>query len=277
MSDPARRRSRDHVISGVLTLNGVDEVRIREIGRTKTAPAGWAWARWAEGIVTVLAGAAAVFLAYFAVRMVIPPAIVGADFDGYRAAGQRFLGTGSPYAPVQLLGPYDPWSLPQAGVFLHPPTALLLVLPFLVLPAVLWWALPLAAIGWVLWTYRPAAWGWAVILLFAAWPRTVGAVLLGNSDLWVAAGVALGLRFGWPAVAVFLKPSLAPLALIGANRRAWWVATAAFALISLTMLPLWSEWWATIRNGSGLGLTYSLASLPLPAISLVAWASARSH
>lgn len=127
----------------------------------RNVPAGWARARWAEGVVTVLAGAAAVFLAYFAVRMVIPPAIVGADFDGYLAAGRRFLETGSPYTAVQLLGPYDPWSLPQTEVFLYPPTALLLVLPFLVLPAFLWWALPLAA--------RPAHAG--VGQLRSSWPN----------------------------------------------------------------------------------------------------------
>ena len=122
-----------------------------------------------------------------------------------------------------------------------------------------------------MWTARPSALGWALILALVMWPRTMGAVLLGNSDLWITAGIAAGLRYGWPAVLVFLKPTLAPFALVGIRQRSWWVGMAVLAAVSVLMLPLWGDWWTAIQNGRGLGLAYSLPNLAMPLIPLAAW------
>ena len=50
---------------------------------------------------------------------------------------------------------------------------------------------------------------------------TIWLVLSGNPVLWLAAAASLGIRAGWPSVGVLLKPSLAPLALIGVQRISW--------------------------------------------------------
>lgn len=227
----------------------------------------------AKAGVVFVAGSMAAVLALFDVLGVIPKGLgyVADDFEGYLAAAQRFVDTGSPYAAVQLEGPYPPWELPTTALYLHPPTSLVLVVPFLVLPAIVWWAVPIGVIGWFLARCRPAPWGWAVIAMLVAWPRTLGAVMLGNSDLWVTAGIAAGFVYGWPAVLVFLKPTLAPFALVGVRHRSFWVGMAVFAVVSLAFWPLWWEWLTAVRNGQGLGLAYSLPNLAMPLIPVVAW------
>ena len=61
----------------------------------------------------------------------------GIDIELYVRGAQRFLATGSPYNPYQLSGqPY-----PIGGdVFLYPPPMLTLILPFVWVPRLLWWA-----------------------------------------------------------------------------------------------------------------------------------------
>ena len=46
------------------------------------------------------------------------------------------------------------------------------------------------------------------------------------------------------SVLVFLKPTLAPFAFFGANRRSWWVALGALGLVSLLFLPMWLDYLA---------------------------------
>lgn len=88
--------------------------------------------------------------------------------------------------------------------------------------------------------------------------------------MWVAAFVALALRFGWPGALVLLKPSLAPFALIGARSRGWWLVALAMALISLPMLQ---DYIAALRNNVGAfpGLDYSVQDIPFIAIPIIAW------
>jgi hypothetical protein len=103
--------------------------------------------------------------------------------------------------------------------------------------------------------------------------------MVGSTTLWIAAFVAAGLLWGWPAVLITLKPSYLPFALIGIRHRSWWVAAAALGVLSL---PLWSAWgdYATVLRNAEFGTTYLssgfiLASLPPTFLPLVAWVGRR--
>ena len=50
-----------------------------------------------------------------------------------------------------------------------------------------------------------------------------------------------GIDADGPAVFALLKPSLAPFALFGANRRSWWVALAVLVAASVPFGGLWAE------------------------------------
>ncbi len=153
---------------------------------------------------------------------------LGFDYDMYMNATRRFLAGGGFYAPGQLAGPYAVTD----GNILYPPSSLALLVPFTLLPAVLWWAVPLGIIGWVIATDRPSPWALAAILALLVLPvpfdwhfsHALVLVATGNPAMWIAAAVAVGTRWGWPAAFVLLKPSVAPFALIGIRSRGWWVA-----------------------------------------------------
>ena len=190
----------------------------------------------------------------------------GGDLGGYLDGARQYLATGSPYRPEQLAGP---WQL-EPHSFVHPPPALALFVPFLVLPAVLWWAIPLGVTAWSLVRLRPARWAWPLLVLCLIWPRSIGSLLAGNSDMWAMAIVAAGAVFAWPLLLLVIKPTFAPLALIGIRRRSWWVAAAAVAAVSLPMLPLWLDYVTVVRN-SQLRVDYSLLNLPLVVLPAIAW------
>ena len=67
----------------------------------------------------------------------------GLDYRWHVEAAQRLLDTGTPYLPFELSGPF----VIGDGAILYPPTAFLLFIPFIWLPAVLWWAIPIADHG----------------------------------------------------------------------------------------------------------------------------------
>jgi hypothetical protein len=79
---------------------------------------------------------------------------VGADFRLYLDASRGFLDGGSLYPAHQLAGPY----VLADGDILYPPPIVLLMLPFVVVPAALFWVLPLAAIAAIIVRHRPSAW-----------------------------------------------------------------------------------------------------------------------
>jgi hypothetical protein len=192
----------------------------------------------------------------------------GQDFAFYRDVAQRWLTTGAYYLPDQLAGPHQ---LTLMRDVLYPPTALYLFVPFVWLPAFLWWAIPLGVLGYAFWRWQPAAWTWPLLAFGLLWPRTQGAFLFGNTDMWIAAAIAAGFLWGWPAALVALKPIFLPFALAGAPRWAWWLGWAVCALVSLPMLPLWFDYLVTLRN-AGIPWLYSLANVVLPAMPVVAWA-----
>jgi hypothetical protein len=236
--------------------------------RTGTADASGP-KRWLEiGAVAVAGGLLAAIFVVDALR-VVSDGDIGIDAEFYRAVGRRFIEEGVYYLPHQLAGPYDVTLMSDV---LYPPWALFLFVPFAFLPTVLWWVVPLTVTAYTVWKWRPAWWGVATMLALLCWPRAHAAILFGNSDMWAMAGVAAALMWRWPAVFLTLKPTFAPLALIGIKDRRWWIALAVLVLVSLPMLPLWRDY-PVVMGNLGIGFDYYLASLPLLAVPLVAWAS----
>lgn len=190
----------------------------------------------------------------------------GTDIHQYLDATRRWIASGSPYLPSEVLGPFDFAS----QTYLHPPLGLYLFAPFTVLPLVLWWAIPIAIVCLVVVSWRPDRWAWPLIALCLLWPRSPASLVVGNTDMWVAAALALGLRSGWPAVLVAVKPSFAPLMLAGAGARSWWIALAIVGLAAVPFGDLWLEWLAVISNAPA-DVTYSVLSLPLVLVPVIAW------
>jgi len=175
--------------------------------------------------------------AYSAVFLLTDPhhdSMRAGDYTIYRDAAARWLGGGFYYYPEQITGPY----YAAAGHVLYPPPSLVLFVPFVFLPAVLWWAIPLAITTWRLYELRPARWSWPLLAAGLAWPVTVELIFTGNPVLWVVASLALATRWPWVSTLVLLKPSLFPFALFGVRTRGWWMAAAALAVISVAFLPL---------------------------------------
>jgi hypothetical protein len=196
---------------------------------------------------------------------------LGVDYRLYMAAARRWLAGGPYFEPYQLAGPYDI----HAGDILYPPVALLFFAPFTILPAALYWAIPLAVLAAVVWHWRPRPEVWPLLAFCAAWPTTVLKTWTGNPVLWIAAALAVATLFRGAAVLVLLKPSLAPFALFGANRRSWWLALGLLVVVSLPFGSLWTDWLTTLANSRGGGLLYSALEIPFLALPLVAWAGRR--
>ena len=166
------------------------------------------------------------------------------------------------------------WQLPfdyQPDTFLHPPVALLLFLPFRWLPAFFWYVIPIAVVSVLVARWRPAQWTWPIMAACLAWPRTSGMLIVGNTDLWVAAFVALGLSWGWGWALVALKPSFAPLALLGVRRRSFWIAVTVVGAVSIPFGRLWLDWFSVVVHAPG-GILYSILGLPLVLLPAVAYA-----
>jgi hypothetical protein len=202
--------------------------------------------------------------------MVIPGSAtwsLGMDYRFYRDVGARWLADGTYYLPRQLSGPYDAALMIDV---LYPPSALLLFVPFALLPAFLWWIPPILILGYVIARLRPEPWAWFAIAILAAWPRATAVYLFGNTDIWAVAAVAAGIRWGWPGALLLLKPTLLPFALPSVRRRAFWFGVAGVAAISLAMLPLWRDY-LTAMGGIRIDAGYSLLSVPLLSIPIVAW------
>jgi hypothetical protein len=190
---------------------------------------------------------------------------IGIDYQFYRDVGARWLADGTYYLPHQLAGPYEVTLMVDV---LYPPAALPLFVPFVWLPAILWWAIPLGILGYVVWSYRPGPWALLAILCLVAWPRTIGAVMFGNTDMWVAAGVAGGLRWGWPIALVALKPVFAPFLLIGIRDWRAWALGLGLLVVSL---PMMGDYLTAMLNVQTSPIAYSIGSLPFALIPLVAW------
>lgn len=197
---------------------------------------------------------------------------IGGDFDAIMAATRRWVDGGPFYPAYQLAGPFE---IGYADV-LYPPTALVLFVPFTVLPAMLWWLIPLAILDLAIASYRPRLVGILAVAACLLHPKSVALVLAGNPAMWLAAALAFAPRYGWPAAFVVLKPSLAPLALVGVRRRSWWLVLGGLALASLLFLPMWPDYATVLANARNpLGVLYSLGDVPLLLAGIAAWAARR--
>jgi hypothetical protein len=223
-------------------------------------------------VVTRVAVGVLIFeLVRLAAAFVVWPTSVGVDYELHRTAAASWLSGSGFYLPHQLAGPYS-IHFGMAYELLYPPVILWLLVPFLYLPAVLWWAIPIGLIAASMIRLRPASWTWPVFALLMLFPYSWQEFLWGNPSMWVLAFASLGAAFGWPGVLVLLKPTLAPFALLGINRRSWWVALGVFGVMCLPFGSMWLDWLqAAVVNPTNGGLTYSLPYVPAMCIPLLAW------
>jgi hypothetical protein len=221
--------------------------------------------RWLGPLAVGLLGAA---LIVFLWALLGPYGRANLDWDRahYLSATARWLDTGTPYLAEEVAASFDY----QPDTFLHPPVALLLFLPFRWLPAIVWYAIPISIVVVLVLSWRPARWTWPILAACLAWPRTSGMLIVGNTDLWVAACVALGLRWGWGWALIAVKPSFAPLALLGVRRRDFRIAVAVVGAVSIPFGRLWLDWFSVVVHAPG-GILYSVLGLPLVLLSAVAY------
>lgn len=241
---------------------------------SKTGPQAAAFRGWSNRLLVV---AAAVFAGLFVAQwsmFLLGGGVenIGVDYELYLGATSSWLAGEGFYLPHQLAGPY----VITHGDVLYPPTFLVLLVPFQVLPAVLWWALPLAITGIVVIRYRPSPVAWLAISVCLWFPITGVKILHGNPGLWFMAAIGLGTILAWPSALVLLKPTVLPFALIGIRRRAWWFGFAGLVAVSLLFLPMWPDYITVLRNAiSPDGLLYSLNEYPMLAIPAIAWLGQR--
>jgi hypothetical protein len=195
--------------------------------------------------------------------------IAGLDVEHYLDATRRWLETGSPYLPSEVAAPFEY----QPLSFLHPPISLYLFTPFLWVPLALWWLIPLGVVVLSVASWRPHVTVWPVLALMLAAPRLHGVLIVGNTDIWVWAFVALGLRVAPLAWLVAIKPSLAVLVLVGAWDRRWWLGLLGLVIAAIPFGTLWLDWVRVVANSPG-EVSYSLANLPWLALPIVAWLAA---
>lgn len=178
---------------------------------------------------------------------------VGYDFGLYQRIASYWTNTGDAYFPRQFDRAYT-----NAGeVNLYPPLALYLFVPFLWLPAILWWVVPMAIVAWSIWYWRPAAWSWPLLAAIAAGIPFAAGIVYGNSSLWAVAALSLALR--WPAAAWLLawKPPLLLFALPFAVHRAWWIAAFPVLAASLPFGTLWLDWLRALQLYRGETALYA--------------------
>lgn len=221
----------------------------------------------ALAITIALLGIVGVYEVIVLIQVIGPQ--LGEDRLFFQAIGQRWLDGAPTYMPHQLAGPYQ-LTLQVDNVY--PPTALLLFVPLTFLPAFLWWVIPLTVTGYVIAGWRPSWWAWPLMALLIIWPKTISSVLWGNTDMWAVAAVAAGLRWGWPAFFLLVKPTLAPFALLGIRKPSYWLVAAVMLGLASLMLPLWFDYFTAMRNLQ-IPWDYSLGSIPPMFIPLVAWAA----
>jgi hypothetical protein len=192
---------------------------------------------------------------------------LGLDWLGYRAGFERFLATGSPYAAFELNGTFTPEHLD----FIHPPNFLVLVGPFAILPQpldfILWDAVPIAVFIYLL--RRLAWWGWPLVAVLSTTNSLQYPILNGNSSLWMCAAFGLGIRVGWSAGLLAMKPTLLPLAIVGIRRP---IPALLLAVVPIVLtIPLFPDYLTVLRNMEGIPLSYSLSNYSLIALAALPW------
>ena len=223
-------------------------------------------ARLVRVVLATIVGLEVLWILFVFVQQWLTNPAFGLDYRWHVDAAQRLLDTGTPYWPWQISGPYEI----SDGAILYPPTAFLLFIPFIWLPAVLWWAVPIAITVASMAVHRPPLWAWAVIGGLIAFEKSLNVYIFGNPSMWIVAAIAAGTVLAWPFVLVLIKPTFAPIALLGIRHRSWWIAGGLLLLASIPFGKVWLDWFAVVRN-SNVSLVYNLPTLPLMCAPLVAW------
>ena len=246
-------------------------------GASSVQPAGTPRGRAVAVLATVLVAALGVAYLAEAVPEWLSVNMFGVDFRIVESAADRWLHGGGFYLPYQLAGTYVHGEhLGTDSPILYPPTLLLLLFPFTVLPAALWWFVPMTVTAWVVSSHRPRPLVWPVLMYLLVFPMSLWEIATGNPLMWFTMALALGTRFGWPAALVILKPTLAPFARVGVHRRTWWMAMGVVAALSLLFLPMWPDYLRVATNmESGRGVLFSLNQFPMMMIPLIAWLGRR--
>jgi hypothetical protein len=226
--------------------------------------------RWGRPVAAGLAiavalGGAAVFLVALASGGW--PDFWFGDLAVLTNATQRLIDGESWYLERQLHGPYER----AFGEILYPPVVAWFIVPWLVLPSWTFIAIPAAIVAWHVVSVRPAPWTWPLIAFGLTFPITLVHAAYANPTTWMVALVALGLRFGWPSALVLLKPSLLPFALVGIRSRGWWLCATVLAFASLPFLGETLDYPRILLDWRGGDLLYSLQSLPVMLVPVVAW------
>jgi hypothetical protein len=217
-------------------------------------------------VLTTIIDLELVWIAFVFAQQALTNPAFGLDYRWHIDAAKRLLDNGTPYWPWQIGGPYEI----SDGAILYPPTAFLLFIPFIWLPAVLWWAVPIAILVVAMAVHRPPLWAWAVIGAIVAFEKSLNVYVFGNPSMWVVAAIAAGTVLSWPFVLVVAKPTFGPIALLGIRHRSWWIAVGILAVASIPFARVWLDWFAVVRN-SNVSPTYNLPTLPLMLAPLVAW------
>lgn len=196
------------------------------------------------------------------------PAALGVDYRLYVTAAQRWVTTGEFYEAAQIAGPYHVHDL---AAILYPPPILVILLPFLVLPAILYWLIPAGLTLFAIAKMRPSGPSLFLVACLLATDWVQAPAFWGTPVIWLVPAIALGLLYGWPAALILLKPTLGLFLLCGLTRpRALAVGIAGFALISLVFLPMWFDYLNVVRN-SDLDPAYGWSQNLLLLVPVVAW------
>jgi hypothetical protein len=223
-------------------------------------------ARLVRVALGTIVGLEVLWVAFVFVQQAFTNSAFGLDYRWHVDAARRLLDEGTPYWPWQIAGPYEIGD----GAILYPPTAFLLFIPFIWLPAILWWAIPIAVVVLAIAAHRPPLWALAVMGGIVAFEKSLNVYVFGNPSMWIVAAIAAGTVVAWPFVLVLAKPTFAPIALIGIRHRSWWIAAVALAVASIPFGRVWLDWLAVVRN-SNVDLTYNLPTLPVMLVPIVAW------
>ena len=222
-------------------------------------------------LVGVVVGLELVWIAYIIVASIASPSF-GLDHIWHMDASRRLLETGTPYWPWQIAGPY----VIGNGAILYPPTAFVLLIPFLWLPTVLWWVAPIVITAVGMTRHRPPIWVWPIAVGLFCLPSSLNVYVFGNPTMWLVAAVAAGTVWYWPFALVIVKPTFSPLMLLGIRHRSWWIALVVLSGISLLFGRLWLDWVAVVRN-SDVSVAYNVPTLPLVLAPLLPWIADPRH
>jgi hypothetical protein len=225
----------------------------------------------AQRTLVIVLGSALLIEVVVGTLVIAAPGDIGVDFRFYHDLAARWVAEGTYFQPYQLTGPYASTTLVDT---FYPPIALFLFVPFLVVPAILWWLIPIVVLVYVIARLRPNMWAVAAMIVLMMWVRAFGAFLWGNTDMWVVATVAAALRWGWPAALIAIKPSVLPFMILGVRSRSFWMAIAILVVVSIPLWELWGDWVIAIRNMDPR-LDYSLGSFTLYLVPVVAWLGRR--